>query len=78
MQVVHHPVGEALLQLADQLEAGRGVAVAGVLKALLNRLNEVIVSADDLMDAVPNLKDAGAYFGKLRLRQKKLNSCSKC
>ena len=60
MQVVHHPVGEALLQLADQLEAGRGVAVAGVLKALLNRLNEVIVSADDLMDAVPNLKDSGS------------------
>ena len=78
MQVVHHPIGEALLQLADHLEAGRGVTVGSVLKALLNRLNEVIVSADDLMDAVPNLKHSCSDFGKLRLRQEKLNSCSKC
>ena len=73
MQVVHHPVGEALLQLADQLEAGRGVAVGSVLEALLDRLNEVIVSADDLMDAVPNLKHSCSDLGKLRLRQEKLN-----
>ena len=73
MQVVHHPVGEALLQLADQLEAGRGVAVAGVLEALLDRLNEVIVRADDFMNAVPNLKHSCSDFGKLRLRQEKLN-----
>ena len=64
MRVVHHPIGEALLQLADQLEAGHGVAVAGVLEALLDRLNEVIVSADDLMDAVPNLKHSCSDFGK--------------